>query len=47
LYDIFTVPSGEKLFILLRRVFPDLILLDIDMPGMDGYEVIKNSKPIL
>ncbi|AEF84726.1 response regulator receiver modulated metal dependent phosphohydrolase [Treponema primitia ZAS-2] len=43
-YDIFTVPSGEKLFMLLKRVFPDLILLDIDMPGMDGYEVIKRLK---
>jgi putative two-component system response regulator len=43
-YDIFTVPSGEKLFILLRRVLPDLILLDIDMPEMSGYEVIKRLK---
>jgi putative two-component system response regulator len=40
-YDIFTVPSGEKLFILLERITPDLILLDIEMPEMNGYEVIK------
>ncbi|WP_010254286.1 HD domain-containing phosphohydrolase [Treponema primitia] len=43
-YNIFTVPSGEKLFILLKRVSPDLILLDIDMPEMDGYAVIKKLK---
>jgi putative two-component system response regulator len=43
-YDIFTVPSGEKLFILLERIAPDLILLDIEMPGMNGYEVIKRLK---
>jgi putative two-component system response regulator len=43
-YDIFTVPSGEKLFKLLEKVIPDLILLDIDMPEMDGYEVIKRLK---
>jgi putative two-component system response regulator len=43
-YDIFTVPSGEKLFKLLEKVIPDLILLDINMPGMDGYEVIKRLK---
>jgi putative two-component system response regulator len=43
-YDIFTVPSGEKLFRLLEKVFPDLILLDIEMPEMSGYEVIKKLK---
>jgi putative two-component system response regulator len=43
-YDIFTVPSGGKLFKLLEKVIPDLILLDIDMPEMDGYEVIKRLK---
>jgi putative two-component system response regulator len=43
-YDIFTVPSGEKLFKLLEKVLPDLILLDIEMPEMNGYEVIKLLK---
>ncbi|MDR3138672.1 MAG: response regulator [Treponema sp.] len=43
-YDIFTVPSGEKLFVLLEKIAPDLILLDIEMPSMNGYEVIKRLK---
>jgi len=46
-YDVFTAPSGEKLLLLLERLLPDLILLDIEMPDMDGYEVItilKNSE---
>ncbi|MDR1902975.1 MAG: response regulator [Treponema sp.] len=43
-YNIFTVPSGEKLFNILERIIPDLILLDIEMPQMDGYEVIKRLK---
>jgi putative two-component system response regulator len=43
-YDVFTIPSGEKLFKLLEKVKPNLILLDIDMPEMDGYEVIKRLK---
>jgi putative two-component system response regulator len=43
-YDIFTVPSGAKLFKLLEKVIPNLILLDIDMPEMDGYEVMKRLK---
>jgi putative two-component system response regulator len=43
-YDVFTVPSGEKLFSLLEKVSPDLILLDVNMPLMDGYQVIKILK---
>jgi putative two-component system response regulator len=43
-YDVFTVPSGEKLFVLLEKVSPNLILLDIEMPEMNGYEVIKHLK---
>jgi len=43
-YNAFVVPSGEKLFTLLLSVKPDLILLDIKMPGMNGYEVIKELK---
>ena len=43
-YDVFTLQSGEKLFKLLGKVFPDLILLDIEMPDMNGYEVIRRLK---
>jgi len=43
-YNFFTAPSGAKLFSIMRKVAPDLILLDIEMPEMDGYEVIKLLK---
>jgi len=43
-YDIFTAPSGEKLFELLEKVCPDIILLDIKMPEMSGFDVIKILK---
>ena len=43
-YTVYPVSSGEQAFIILKKVSPDLILLDIDMPGMDGYEVIKRLK---
>jgi signal transduction histidine kinase/CheY-like chemotaxis protein len=46
-YRVATAPSAEKLFGLLANNIPFLILLDIDMPKMDGYETIKilKSKP--
>ena len=44
LYTVITIPSGEKLFPTLEKLKPELILLDIDMPGMSGYDVIKGLK---
>jgi putative two-component system response regulator len=43
-YDVFTVPSAEKLFRFLEQTLPDLILLDVLMPGTNGYEAIGTLK---
>ena len=43
-YDVFTAPSGEKMFLLLKKITPILILLDIEMPDMDGYKVMEKLK---
>ena len=43
-YNVFTAPSGKKLFQMLEKITPSLILLDIDMPEMNGYEVIRILK---
>ena len=43
-YDVIIAESGKKALGLLRTIKPTLILLDIFMPELDGYEVIKILK---
>lgn len=44
-YQIATVSSGAEAFdYLSKNDLPDLILLDIDMPGMNGFEFSKKLK---
>jgi two-component system cell cycle response regulator len=45
-YKVLLVTSGEKALALLRKITPDLILLDIMMPGIDGFETLKRLKKI-
>ena len=43
-YAVRTIPSGKKTIELLEKIKPDLILLDIEMPEMDGFDVLKYLK---
>ena len=43
-YRVFPVPSSAKLFELLEHVRPDIILLDVLMPEINGYEAAKMLK---
>ncbi|MCL2227216.1 MAG: response regulator [Oscillospiraceae bacterium] len=43
-FNVFTLNSGPVMLRLLENITPDLILLDVDMPEMDGYETLKQVK---
>ena len=38
-YDVMTADGGAQALLALQGAKPDLILMDVLMPGMDGYEV--------
>jgi len=40
-YRILTISSAEKMFSMFSKIMPDLILLDIEMPEMDGFVAIS------
>lgn len=42
--DISMAKSGEQALELCRRLSPDLILLDVIMPGIDGFDVCRKLK---
>jgi len=43
-YGVITLDSGARLLKALERRIPDLILLDVDMPEMNGFETITKIK---
>lgn len=45
-YKVLLATSGEQALGLLHKILPDLILLDIMMPGLDGFETIRQIKAL-
>lgn len=40
-FSVLTASTSEKALDILRYQTPDLVVSDVDMPGMDGYELLK------
>ncbi len=43
-YDVISAPDGEKALELVDAAKPDIMLLDILMPGIDGFQVLKRLR---
>ena len=43
-YEVLTAPDGESALHSVMRDRPDLVLLDVNMPGIDGFEVCRRLK---
>ena len=43
-YETYALPSAGRMFKLLEKIKPDIILLDVDMPEMNGLEALQVLK---
>ncbi|MBM4288938.1 MAG: sigma-54-dependent Fis family transcriptional regulator, partial [Deltaproteobacteria bacterium] len=49
-FEVLTAPDGETALHVVEEETPDLVFLDIALPGMDGLEVlqqVKEQRPLL
>lgn len=43
-YDVKTARRGADALVIVAQSLPDLIISDIRMPGMDGYQLVRNLR---
>jgi two-component system KDP operon response regulator KdpE len=43
-YDVDLAPTGEEALVLAARTHPDLVVLDLGLPGIDGTDVIRGLR---
>ena len=43
-YEVFAISSGSKVFELIKKEHPDLIILDAVLPGINGKEICQLIK---
>lgn len=46
-YKIFQASNGKQALDIVKMRRPDLVLLDIKIPGIDGIEILKRMKKIV
>jgi len=45
-YEVYSAMSGEEALEKLNSIAPDLVILDINMPGMNGIDALRRIKEI-
>lgn len=45
-FQVFAAATGDEALLIARREKPDVVLLEIKMPGMDGIAILKHLKEI-
>lgn len=43
-FSVLTAPNGEKALDILRLQTPDLMISDVEMPEMNGYELLQSVR---
>ena len=43
-FDVLTAMNGEEALEVIAKEQPDIVLLDVMMPGMDGFEVCRRIR---
>jgi two-component system, OmpR family, KDP operon response regulator KdpE len=43
-YEVITAPGGQEALDLVKKDSPDIMLLDVIMPGIDGFEVLEQLR---
>ena len=45
-YDVFPVEDGERALETLQETRPDIVTLDVVLPGMDGLEIARRTREV-
>lgn len=43
-YDVVSAADGESGLTMIKETKPDVVLLDLILPGMNGFEVLEKAK---